>query len=585
MAILARSPILAVGKGRMHDWGRLLHAARTGRIFDTLTSKNRAFLRLLLDGRAPHGAVAADATPVPATWQGLAGDPSRAAMFAFAFFLLAPLPWILVYFLPPLNHDAAALLHFAQRWLAGERLYVDLIDVNPPLVFVLNLVPAVIARITPIGAPTALMLCVLAWIAFGFVLSWRLLRVAPGPVGGIHRYIFPPLFLFLMIAYPGPEFGQREHLMVVAALPYLLLAQARIEGRDASRALILATTIFAALAFALKPHFLLIPLLVEAFVISARGLRRGLRDPVPWILALVFLFYAAFVLLVTPAYLRVAVPLAMDKYLNLGGRGPWGVLFNSQLTASAAVLVPLAGAALAMRRPLASLIAIAALAAAVIAMVQGKGWPYHVLPTESFVLLLGAALLCEFLNAQVPTVHERRSISLMVFLVTFMLASYYVSALTRPTFWRQAGFQQSQAGQLLQRFGKQAAEGPMLVLSPGIYPHFPVVNYAKTKMAMRFMSLWPIQGAYEKCLPDGRMFRNPSEMSRGEAFAYNAVAEDFNRNRPKLVIVDKQPGIPMCAGKDFDYLAYFRRNPLFEANWHRYRLLAEFDRYWVYVER
>ena len=164
-----------------------------------------------------------------------------------------------------------------------------------------------------------------------------------------------------------------------------------------------------------------------------------------------------------------------------------------------------------------------------------------------------------------------------------MVAAYCVCALTRPTFSRQAGFQQSQAGQLLQRFGKLAAEGPLLVLSPGIYPHFPLVNYANTKMAMRFMSLWPIQGSYEKCLPDGRMFRDPAEMSRAEAFAYRAVAEDFNRYRPKLVIVDKKPGIPMCAGKDFDYLAYFRRNPLFEASWHRYRLLAEFDRYWIYV--
>ena len=32
--------------------------------------------------------------PAPGTWHGLAADPSRAAMCAFAFFLLAPLPWI-----------------------------------------------------------------------------------------------------------------------------------------------------------------------------------------------------------------------------------------------------------------------------------------------------------------------------------------------------------------------------------------------------------------------------------------------------------------------------------------------------------
>lgn len=506
-------------------------------------------------------------------------------MLAFACFLLAPLPWIVAYFLPPLNHDAAALLHYAQRWLGGERLYVDLIDVNPPLIFVLDLVPAVIARLTPIPATTALVICVLAWIAFGFGLSWRLLRVVPGTVGGIYRYLFPPLFLFLMIVYPGTEFAQREHLMIVAALPYLLLALARLEERQTVRSIMLATTLFAGVAFALKPHFLLIPLLVEALLMATLGLRRALRDPVPWILGGVFLAYGAFILVATPAYLTVAVPLAMGNYLGLGDRGAWGVLFDSQLTPSAMLLVPLAIVSLFMRRPVARIFAVAAIAGTVIALVQGKGWPYHVLPTESFVLLLGAAVLGELLDSQVPTVHERRSMSLMVFLVTFMLGVYYLSALTRPTFWRQAGFERSQAGQLLQRFGKQAAEGPMLVLSPGIYPHFPVVNYAKTKMAMRFMSLWPIQGAYAKCLPDGRPFRSPAEMSHAESFAYNAVAEDFNRNRPKLVIVDKQPGIAMCGGKDFDYLAYFRRNPLFEANWHRYRLLAEYDRYWVYVRR
>ena len=550
-----------------------------------MTSDNRGFFRLLLDGRTPDRSGTGESAPTAVTWGTLAIDPTRAAMAAFAFFLVAPLPWLLVYFLPPLNHDAAALLHFAQRWLVGERLYVDLIDINPPLVFILNLVPAAIARLTPIGAPSALTLCVLAWIAVAFAFSYRLLRLSTGSIGGVHRYVFPPVLLFLMIAYPGTEFAQREHLMLVATLPYLLLAQARMEMRPVPRGLTLGISLFAAVAFALKPHFLLIPLLVECCATGSLGLRRVLRDPVPWTLGLVFLAYAAFVVLVTPAYLDVVVPLAMDQYRNLGGLGPWGVLFKSQLTASAMLLVPLAGAALVMRRPLARLIAVVAFACIVIAMVQGKGWPYHALPGESFVLLLAAAVLCEIVDTQVPRLPERRSMALMVLLVSFMLASYYVSALTRPTFWRQAGFQRSPAGQLLERFGKLAAQGSMLVLSPGLYPHFPMVNYANTKMATRFMTMWPIQGAYQKCLPNGRMYRNPSEMSPAESFAYNAIAQDFNRNQPKLVIVDKEPGILRCGGKDFDYLAYFRRNPLFEANWHRYRLLTEYDRYWIYVWR
>ena len=189
-------------------------------------------------------------------------------MYAFAFFLFAPLPWILVYFLPPLNHDAAALLHFLPA-LAGRRTAVRRPDRRQSAAGVRpESDPGGDRQADPVGAPAALTWCVLAWIACGFVLSWRLLRVAPGSVSGIHRYVLPPLFLFLMIVYPGPEFGQREHLMIVAGLPYLLLSQARLEGRETVRGLTLATTLFAGLAFALKPHFLLIPLMVEAAVIT-----------------------------------------------------------------------------------------------------------------------------------------------------------------------------------------------------------------------------------------------------------------------------------------------------------------------------
>ena len=42
----------------------------------------------------------------------------------------------------------------------------------------------------------------------------------------------------------------------------------------------------------------------------------------PRTLGLVFLVYGAFLLLVTPAYLDVVVPLAMGNYLSLGGMGP-----------------------------------------------------------------------------------------------------------------------------------------------------------------------------------------------------------------------------------------------------------------------
>ncbi|MGE0800863.1 MAG: hypothetical protein AB7G13_08830 [Lautropia sp.] len=505
------------------------------------------------------------------------------ALGVFAAFLLAPLPWIAIYFVPPINHDAAALLHFASRWLAGERLYVDLIDINPPLIFILNLIPAAIDRMTPINGPTALVLCALAWVAVGIWFCIRLLALTPGRAGEIRRYLLLPLLLFLTIVYPGTEFGQRESLMLAAALPYLLLAEARMNRREPPRALLLAVAAFAAIGFALKPHFLLIPLLIETCVLTTIGWRALARDPVPWALATIFLLHVLFIVFVTPRYFDTVVPLAMQQYLSLGGLGPWGVLLRSALTPTAALFIPLAIAALLVQPPLARLAAAGALAGIVIATVQAKGWPYHLLPAETFVMLTAGALLSAAADLFLPVEEVRRRGLQVLLLTTLMLGVYYVSALTRPTFWRQAAFPNSQAGQLIKRFGNQLASGPVLVLSPGLYPHFPVINYTGSTLAMRFMTLWPIQGAYARCTGDRRMFRPPAEMGREERYAFEAIIDDFLRMRPTTVVIDKIPGIPMCSGEDFDFLRYFRQSSRFAQTFDRYRLIGEYDRYRVYA--
>ena len=84
-------------------------------------------------------------------WNLLAGaSPARRLPL-----LLPVLPLLAAVLAPPFNQDAAAVLQWSQRWLAGERLYVDLIDVNPPLIFVLNLIPAMLARWLPLDGITS----------------------------------------------------------------------------------------------------------------------------------------------------------------------------------------------------------------------------------------------------------------------------------------------------------------------------------------------------------------------------------------------------------------------------------------------
>ena len=60
---------------------------------------------------------------------------------------LVPLVWLAGYFWPPINHDVAALLDVSRRWLAGDRLYVDIIDVNLPLVFLIYALPEICSKL------------------------------------------------------------------------------------------------------------------------------------------------------------------------------------------------------------------------------------------------------------------------------------------------------------------------------------------------------------------------------------------------------------------------------------------------------
>ena len=46
----------------------------------------------------------------------------------------------------PLKDDIAWLLYVARRWMAGRELYIDVVEVNPPLIIWISAIPLQIAR-------------------------------------------------------------------------------------------------------------------------------------------------------------------------------------------------------------------------------------------------------------------------------------------------------------------------------------------------------------------------------------------------------------------------------------------------------
>jgi hypothetical protein len=378
--------------------------------------------------------------------------------------------------------------------------------------------------------------------------------------------------------------------MVVAAMPYLLLSAARARGAPVPVGRQIGTALFGAIGLALKPHFLAIPLLVEAFVVASRG-PKALRDPALWMLAAVFIAYPLAIWIWLPQYYTSVVPLVMSSYETIGTASPSIILLGNQLGPALIVLIPLGIAAfLGGFSPLIRVVTLAGLGASVSGVIQNKGWPYHLLPAQTIEIVLAALMIAALVDPLVsrPAVHDTqprtapaaRAIVGMV-LLSFVSLSVYI----RSTFYDQWGYRNTVAAHLIDMLRPYAQGKSVLVLSPGVYPHFPTLNYLHAKMAQRFETIWPLQGAYATCKAHDPRYRDVTQMKPAEHVMLDAVLEGFDKYRPPLVVIDEIAGIPYCGGKDFDLLEYFSRDPRFAADMANYELLRTYDRYLIYKRR
>jgi hypothetical protein len=503
----------------------------------------------------------------------IAAAPARRRALAPGAWLAAlSLPWALLWLLPPPNHDVAALLVFTDRWLAGATLYRDLIDVNPPLVFMLYAVPAGLSRATGVPPALAFTLVFALFVVLVARLCWpRLLALGLGPVAAP---VLAALAPFAVAGLGAGMEGQREQLLLLAAMPWLIDAARRAHGPVPARQAIPAA-LLAALGLCLKPHFLAMPLLVEGWLLLRRG-RAALRDPVPWCFAIVPALYGLLIVLVFPAWLDTVLPLVLGAYATFGEHTAWDVLADR---AFAPVLLLLA-ACLAPARHCraASVLAVAAIGAVIGAAAQAKGWPYHRLPAEMLTLLLAGLVAARWAAALPAAAARGLALGLLVAANAHVLA-------TREGPWRAGEeFFGTVPRTLNAAIRTHAAGQPVLALTPGVDPVYPALLAARAHQATRWMTLWPLQVAYAQgCAEGGQQYRPRAAMGVAEAAVFDGVVDDFLRTRPAMVLLDRFADIPACDGRAFDFLEYFRRDPRFAAAFAGYAPVAAFDRFVIFT--
>ncbi|CAH2599217.1 conserved membrane protein of unknown function [Rhodovastum atsumiense] len=466
----------------------------------------------------------------------------------------------------PQKDDVAWLLYVARKWLGGQRLYDDIIEVNPPLIVWLYALPAQVSVWTGL-APKTVSAPFFAAILMGC--AWWTATLLKGQAALFARRL--PVFGAIgtvLLLLPGVEFGQREHLLVATALPYLALFARERAGTGVSARQAALIGAVAALGCALKPSY------VVAFAaLEAMGRLHGLRllRPAPLAAAATLALYGLVVLTVCPAFLEKAVPLALALY---GGTDTpmWDLLTEGRLLmAGVAVLTMLALLARpilpkgeALPRHLLVAAAVFATAATLSYLLQGKDWFYHRLPATTVTILALLAWSAAMLG-QRPWASRRHLLRVAVpaTLALSMLAWFGQDNYQRMERWITAAVEPDLSTEVrLERLVKREHAKTYIAFSEWIALGFPVVNDTGVTWASRFDSMWALKGELWRARQDG---------AAPQAWPIRRwIARDFVANCPDLAVVDTREGI--------NYVAVLSASdPDFAEAWSRYRQIASFD--------
>lgn len=432
--------------------------------------------------------------------------PSADAWLPHLAILLVALAYFGIEMAMPMNHDVAWLMDAGSRWMAGERLYVDLIEVNPPLIFWVYaiLTAGTFAKPVLIGAVIALMVASSMWTAR--LAGWRAGFAA----------------LAASIACGVMDFGQRDHLAAIVAFPYLFADRA---GRGER----IAIGAFAFVGFGLKPFLALIPI---GATIGRMTLARDWRpafSPENLAMLVLGLGYIAATAALYPEFFTSMIPLGQLVYFAYGA-GFAGEPVTIPLLAFSSIV-----AVVALFRPAMWPLAGALLGGIASYLIQGRFWTYHLVPTIALSL---------FLALQVMRPVGRRGFAARIIAVLCL------------------------AILLMQGFRRHYQDlippnaKAVLFLSPHVGSAYPAVVDRKVRHASHYPAMWTLPGAW-------RLLHDPaaSEATKQRARAVlnqsrRTIVDDIVRFCPDPIFADIRPRKPYF-GAPFDFIQFLEGDPRF----------------------
>jgi len=484
--------------------------------------------------------------------------------------------------LPAAGHDQMWLLYAAERVRHGAKLYgPELFESNPPLIVWLSMVPSALAGWVhlPATAVGKLLVCVIGVVvALGSRrMMLRVLKLSPAKELALG---FAYLTVFLVI--PARDFGQRDQLLAILCLPYLVSAARAITGVPVIGWRAWLVGLAAGVGIALKPHQAVVVLGVEILVLAWTWRPRHLLRPEVLGLIAVGVLYAGAVWAFCPDYVTRMLLLLRETYWAFGHLTWWGLVSEAiQLhVLAAAVLVGIAAAGVRQLSPMALVLAIAGLAGTFGYYLQRTGWYYQQLPALTFLTLALALVGTHFAERRAWRVPRRAPAAAWgLCLLAIGLTAHFMGYPFTP----DRSFPVETPHPVL--FSGLVSGTPVATLTTTVdYTVPPVLKYHLT-LAQRYPHLWLLPATLRA--ESGERPMPAERLAVLEELQHDAMLEDFVRWQPRLVLVERcqDPAVrcQVLEDRHDDLLKWFLEDARFRYEFSRYRYLRSAGRFDAYV--
>lgn len=340
--------------------------------------------------RAPRGSAAMTVSTADAARTRAADPPLSSALVHLIVALIAAgTAWF--HLSGPLGPDVSWLITVSERILAGGRLYVDILEPNPPMAGWLYLPPVFLARTLGL-APEPLV--VLWTVSFGLLTTGFAAHLVARNRLLKHPELFWPVTLLLFLSAWGEDFAQREHFAAMAGLPLVVALALRATAIRLRPGVWIVAGLAGGFMLAIKPHFAL-PILAGALYVAWR--RRSLAPvfaPEMWLAGTLFAAFCLATVVFYPAFLSNILPVATTVYIP--DRRPLWLLLITRAAVYFEVILLIA--VVGFRRqvrvsPLLGVMFAMSLGFLLSYLAQGRGYPYQILPG---VALIGSFALLAF---------------------------------------------------------------------------------------------------------------------------------------------------------------------------------------------